>query len=70
MPYYDQVRAAVKWFVENKGAKKIGMMYQDDEMGHIMMKGLKDQLAVHGLEVAAAEPTSAAPRISAPRWPS
>ncbi|MCG6908640.1 MAG: ABC transporter substrate-binding protein [Deltaproteobacteria bacterium] len=55
VPYYDQVRCAVKYFVEQKGYKRIGMMYQDDEMGHIMMKGLKDQLAVHNLEPIATE---------------
>ena len=55
VPYYDQVRCAAKWFVENKDAKKFGIMYQDDEMGHIMKKGLEDQLAVHGLKITAAE---------------
>lgn len=55
VPYYDQVRAATKYFVENKGYTKFGLMYQDDEMGDIMKKGLEDQLAVHGLKIAAAE---------------
>jgi len=55
VPYYDQARCLVKYFVENNGYKRIGILYQDDEMGDIMLKGVKDQLAVHKLELAAAE---------------
>jgi branched-chain amino acid transport system substrate-binding protein len=54
-PYYDQVRCVVKYFVEKKGVTKIGLMYQDDEMGAIMKKGFEDQLAVHKLKPAAEE---------------
>jgi branched-chain amino acid transport system substrate-binding protein len=55
VPYYDQARCLVKYFVEKKGYKKIGLMYQDDEMGAIMKKGVEDQLAVHKLPLVAAE---------------
>jgi ABC-type branched-subunit amino acid transport system substrate-binding protein len=55
VPYYDQARCIVKYFVEKKGYKKIGLMYQDDEMGAIMKKGVEDQLAVHKLPLVAAE---------------
>jgi branched-chain amino acid transport system substrate-binding protein len=55
VPYYDQARCLVKYFVEKKGTKKIGLMYQDDEMGAIMKKGVEDQLAVHKLPLVAAE---------------
>jgi branched-chain amino acid transport system substrate-binding protein len=55
VPYYDQARCVVKYFVEKKGYKKIGLMYQDDEMGAIMKKGVEDQLAVHKLPLVAAE---------------
>jgi ABC-type branched-subunit amino acid transport system substrate-binding protein len=55
VPYYDQARCVVKYFVEKKGTKKIGLMYQDDEMGAIMKKGVEDQLAVHKLPLVAAE---------------
>lgn len=55
VPYYDQARCIVKYFVEKKGTQKIGLMYQDDEMGAIMKKGVEDQLAVHKLPLIAAE---------------
>ena len=54
-PYYDQARIAVKYFVTKKGYKRVGLLYQDDEMGAIMKKGVEDQLAVHGLKIAGAE---------------
>ncbi len=54
-PYYDQARCIVKYFVEKKGYKRIGLMYQDDEMGAIMKKGVEDQLAVHKMKLTAAE---------------
>lgn len=54
-PYYDQARCIVKYFVEKKGYTKIGLMYQDDEMGAIMKKGIEDQLAVHKLKPIAEE---------------
>lgn len=54
-PYYDHARCLVKYFVEKKGYKKLGLMYQDDEMGAIMKKGVEDQLAVHKLPLVAAE---------------
>ncbi|WP_028313902.1 ABC transporter substrate-binding protein [Desulfatibacillum aliphaticivorans] len=55
VPYYDQMRCATKWFAENKGYTKFGIMYQDDEFGQIAKKGLEDQLAAMGLKVTAAE---------------
>ena len=54
-PYYDQARILVKYFVETKGYKKIGLMYQDDEMGAIMKKGVVDQLKEEGLKLTAGE---------------
>lgn len=54
-PYYDQARCIVKYFVEKKGTTKFGLMYQDDEMGAIMKKGVEDQLAVHKLKLIAGE---------------
>ena len=55
LPYYDQARTLIMYFVKEKGKKRIGIMYQDDEMGAIMKKGVKDQLAVYGMEITAAE---------------
>jgi ABC-type branched-subunit amino acid transport system substrate-binding protein len=54
-PYYDQARISVKYFVTKKGYKRIGIMYQDDEMGAIMKKGVEDELAALGLKIAGAE---------------
>ena len=54
-PYYDQARSIVKYFKENKGYTKFGLMYQDDEMGAIMKKGVEDQLAAYNMKLAAAE---------------
>lgn len=55
VPYYDQARILVKYFVEKKGYKKIGLLYQDDEMGAIMKKGVTDELKAEGLKLTAAE---------------
>jgi len=55
VPYYDQARILVKYFVEKKGYKKIGLLYQDDEMGAIMKKGVVDELKAEGLKLIAAE---------------
>jgi len=55
IPYYDQARTLIEFFVKEKGKKRIGIMYQDDEMGAIMLKGVKDQLATYGMEITAAE---------------
>jgi len=53
-PYYDQARMIVKWFKAEKNYSKFGLMYQDDEMGAIMKKGVEDELAAQGLKLAAA----------------
>jgi len=55
VPYYDQARILVKYFVEKKGFKRIGLLYQDDEMGAIMKKGVEDQLKALGMKLTAAE---------------
>ena len=54
-PYYDLARIIVRYFVQMQRKKKIGIMYQDDEMGSIMLKGVKDELKVMGMELAGAE---------------
>lgn len=55
VPYYSQARNLIKYFVEEKNKKKIGVLYQDDEMGDIMMRGLRDQMAVYNLKLASEE---------------
>ena len=54
-PYYDQARIIVKWFKKEKNYSRFGLMYQDDEMGAIMKKGVEDELTAQGLKLAAAE---------------
>jgi ABC-type branched-subunit amino acid transport system substrate-binding protein len=54
-PYYDQARILVKWFKKEKKYTRFGLMYQDDEMGAIMKKGVTDELAAQGLKLLAAE---------------
>jgi len=54
VPYYDQARCLVKYFHE-RGKTRLGLMYQDDEMGAIMKKGVEDQLAEYKLKLTAAE---------------
>ncbi|MBU2548614.1 MAG: ABC transporter substrate-binding protein [Proteobacteria bacterium] len=46
-PYYDQARAIVKYFHTVKGYTRFGIMYQDDEMGSVMLAGVKDQVAMY-----------------------
>ena len=38
-PYFDQVRAAVKYMVRNRGYKKVCTLYQDDDFGLEVMQG-------------------------------
>ncbi len=55
VPYYSQARALVKYFVEAKKLDRIGLLYQDDEMGMAIYDGVRDQLAAYKLETVAAE---------------
>lgn len=48
-PYYDDIRTGVKYLVQTRGKKKVGILYQDDEFGANILKGVKDQLAAMNL---------------------
>ncbi|MBO6826307.1 MAG: ABC transporter substrate-binding protein [Sneathiella sp.] len=48
-PYYDQVRAGVKYMVENEGVKKVGVLYQDDDFGKNVLHGCEDQAKEMGM---------------------
>jgi len=50
--YYDQMRAAVKYFVERQGKKKIGAMYQDTDYGKDVYAGAVAQTEAMGLKLA------------------
>ncbi len=51
--YYDQMRAAVKYFVEQRGKKVVGVMYQDTDFGRDVQAGVVAQLQAMGLKLAA-----------------
>jgi branched-chain amino acid transport system substrate-binding protein len=51
--YYDQMRAGVKYFVEQRGKKVIGVMYQDTDFGRDVQAGVVAQLGAMGLKLAA-----------------
>ncbi len=48
-PYDDQMRSAVKYFVENEGVKKVGVLYQDDDFGKNVLLGCEEQAKAMGL---------------------
>jgi branched-chain amino acid transport system substrate-binding protein len=51
--YYDQMRACVRYFVERKGKKQIGVMYQDTDYGKDILSGVVAQTDAMGLKLAA-----------------
>jgi len=42
--YYDQMRIAIKYFIEKKGKKRICLMYQDTDYGQEVLVAVTDQL--------------------------
>ena len=50
--YYDEMRAAVKYFVEEQGKKTVCVMYQDTDYGIEILEGVRDQTAAMGIEIA------------------
>jgi branched-chain amino acid transport system substrate-binding protein len=51
--YYDQMRAGVKYFVEQKGKKTLCAAYQDTDFGRDVMNGVWDQTKAMGIKLAA-----------------
>jgi branched-chain amino acid transport system substrate-binding protein len=51
--YYDQMRAGVKYFVEQRGKKTLCTMAQDSDFGRDNMDGVHDQVKAMGLKLAA-----------------
>jgi branched-chain amino acid transport system substrate-binding protein len=52
-PYYANIRAGLKYFVEQKGKKRVGMLYQDTDFGLETSDAVHDQLKVMGMELVA-----------------
>ncbi|MDO5693816.1 MAG: ABC transporter substrate-binding protein [Pseudomonadota bacterium] len=50
--YYDQIRMAVPKLVQEKGAKKVCAIYQDDEFGLEVMRGGETALKAMGTDYA------------------
>ena len=51
--YYDQMRSAVKYFVEKRGKKVLCGLSQDTDFGRDVMDGVYDQLKAMNLTLAA-----------------
>ena len=51
--YYDQMRAGVKYFVEQRGKKVVGSMYQDTDFGRDVHAGVVEQLKAMGMKLGA-----------------
>ncbi len=50
--YYDEMRAAVKYFVQEKGKKAVCAIYQDTDYGQEILEGVEDQLESMGMAIA------------------
>ena len=50
--YYDQMRRALPKMVKEKGAKKVCVIYQDDEFGLEVLRGAEAGLKTIGMELA------------------
>lgn len=51
--YYDQMRAAVKYFAEKRGRKVIGSVFQDTDFGRDVHAGVVAQTEAMGLKLGA-----------------
>jgi len=51
LPYYNQARAMVSYFAKTKGYKKFASLYQDDDFGLNVVKGVRDQVKAMKLEL-------------------
>jgi branched-chain amino acid transport system substrate-binding protein len=51
--YYDQMRAGVKYFINDRGKKTICAMYQDSDFGRDVMAGAVDQLKAMNVALVA-----------------
>jgi branched-chain amino acid transport system substrate-binding protein len=51
--YYDQMRAGVKYFVEQKGKKTVCAMSEDTDFGRDVMDGARDQMKAMNVKLAA-----------------
>jgi len=52
--YVDQIRAAINYFVKDKGKKKICVMYQDTDFGKEILEGAEQQAKALGIKIVEA----------------
>ncbi|MEX0942765.1 MAG: ABC transporter substrate-binding protein [Pseudomonadales bacterium] len=50
--YYDEIRAGVRYFVENRGKERPCVIYQDSDYGQEILEATQDQLEEMGLKLA------------------
>lgn len=50
--YYDEIRAGVRYFIEERGMQKPCVIYQDSDYGQEILEAAQDQLAEMGLQIA------------------
>ena len=50
--YYDEMRAAVKYFVEEQGKETVCVIYQDTDYGIEILEGVTDQTEAMGIAIA------------------
>ncbi|MFN4164993.1 MAG: ABC transporter substrate-binding protein [Ferrovibrio sp.] len=58
--YYDQIRAGVKWMIEQRGKRAVCALAQNTDYGEEVQQALRDQLSLHDqslLAVATHRPT-------------
>ena len=48
-PYFDAIRTGTKWLVKEKNAKRVGILYQDDDFGSEILQGAEAGLKDIGL---------------------
>ena len=54
--YYDEVRAAIKYFVERHGKRSVCAIYHDTDYGLEIREAVRDQTREMGLKIAAESP--------------
>jgi len=50
--YYDQMRAGIRYFVEQRGKKRVCAMYQDTDFGRDVLAGVAEQVKAEGLQIS------------------
>jgi len=49
--YREEIKKLLKYFIDEKGYKKIAVFYQNDSYGRVGLKSVKEELRVRGIEL-------------------